>query len=135
VAFHIGLVFWGLVPNLVSRPLHMALVLPWIFVYAATTRRALWTGVPLALLRLGRGCIWIALNHDRLGDQFGFLETPLQFAVASDAAGGNARGRAPRHRLAVAADGALALGYGCWPAHPRASSAIPACRCRAFSAR
>ena len=35
--FHIGLIFYGLVPNLVARPLHMALILPWVFVFAATT--------------------------------------------------------------------------------------------------
>jgi len=29
--FHIGLIFYGLVPNLIARPLHMALVLPWVF--------------------------------------------------------------------------------------------------------
>ena len=28
VVFHIGLVFWGLVPNLVSRPMHLVFVLP-----------------------------------------------------------------------------------------------------------
>ena len=35
VVFHIGLVFYGLVPNLVSRPLHLALILPWAFVFGA----------------------------------------------------------------------------------------------------
>ena len=44
VGFHIGLIFWGLVPNLVSRPLHMALVLPWIFVFAAPGRAAAISG-------------------------------------------------------------------------------------------
>ena len=31
VVFHLGLIFSGLVPNLVSKPLHLALALPWIF--------------------------------------------------------------------------------------------------------
>lgn len=116
VAFHIGLVFSGLVPNLVSRPLHMALVLPWIFVYAATTRRALWTGVPLALLGSG-AAVWIALNHDRLGDQFGFLETPFQFAVAWTllAVTLEAARRAIGWPLPVIA--ALALGYALFGQH------------------
>ena len=30
VAFHLTLVFLGLVPNLISRPVHLALSLPWI---------------------------------------------------------------------------------------------------------
>ena len=35
IAFHLGLIFYGLVPNLVSRPLHMALALPWVLVVAS----------------------------------------------------------------------------------------------------
>ncbi len=31
VGFHIYLIFTGLMPNLVSRPIHLALVLPWVF--------------------------------------------------------------------------------------------------------
>ena len=33
IIFHIFLIFSGLVPNLVSRPLHMALIIPWVFLY------------------------------------------------------------------------------------------------------
>jgi len=33
VVFHLWLIFSGLVPNLVSRPLHMALVIPWVFLF------------------------------------------------------------------------------------------------------
>ena len=36
IAFHIFLIFSGLVPNLISRPIHMALILPWIFLYNKT---------------------------------------------------------------------------------------------------
>ena len=39
IVFHLGLVFSGLVPALVARPLHMALALPWLFIYPARTRR------------------------------------------------------------------------------------------------
>src|SRR5690606_41322169 len=48
IAFHIGLVFSGLVPNLVTRPLHMALALPWIFVYPARGRPAPRIGTAVA---------------------------------------------------------------------------------------
>ncbi len=30
IAFHLWLVFSGLVPNLVSRPIHLMLAVPWI---------------------------------------------------------------------------------------------------------
>ncbi len=82
VAFHLGLIFYGLVPNLVSRPLHMALALPWIFVYAAKTPVARWTGWPLAMAGMA-GAIWVALNQNALGDQYGFLEGAGQVAIAA----------------------------------------------------
>ena len=34
VGFHLWLTFAGLMPNLISRPIHLLLVLPWIFVMA-----------------------------------------------------------------------------------------------------
>ena len=40
ITFHIWLIFSGLVPSLVSRPLHMALALPWVFVFAALDQAA-----------------------------------------------------------------------------------------------
>ena len=81
VAFHLGLIFWGLVPNLVSRPLHMVFVLPWVLVWGATGWR-LWSGAVLA----AAGCaaaLWIAWSHDALADQYGFLEGPGQVVVAA----------------------------------------------------
>ena len=38
IAFHLGLVFSGLVQALVARPLHMGLALPWLFVFMAKNR-------------------------------------------------------------------------------------------------
>lgn len=81
VAFHLGLIFWGLVPNLVSRPLHLAFILPWVFVFAAKSRGGLISGLVLAALGVS-AALWIALNHDMLGDQYGFLEGNFQIAVA-----------------------------------------------------
>ncbi|MCV6591586.1 MAG: TRAP transporter fused permease subunit [Silicimonas sp.] len=81
VAYHIGLIFWGLVPNLVSRPLHMALVLPWIFLFPARGRWQVISGAVLATLGMA-AALWIAWNHDALGDQYGFLEGDFQIAVA-----------------------------------------------------
>lgn len=82
VAFHLGLIFSGLVPNLVARPLHVALILPWIFLFN-DQRAARWVsafGVVLAIAGMA-AAIWIALNADRLTDQYGFVETGFQYAV------------------------------------------------------
>ncbi|MGJ8544647.1 MAG: TRAP transporter permease [Sulfitobacter sp.] len=81
VGYHLALIFSGLVPNLVSRPLHMALILPFVLVLGATSRAGLISGTVLALLGIG-AALWIALNHDMLGDQYGFLEGNFQKAIA-----------------------------------------------------
>lgn len=81
VAFHLGLIFYGLVPNLVARPLHMALILPWVFLFAAATPVARISGAILTGLGIA-GCLWIALNHQMLRNQYGFLESGFQVALA-----------------------------------------------------
>ena len=81
VVYHIGLIFWGLVPNLVSRPLHMAVVLPWIFLFGVRGRWAMISGAVLTVLGVGAAG-WVALNHEMLGDQYGFLEGRFQIGVA-----------------------------------------------------
>ena len=81
VGFHLGLIFSGLVPNLVSRPLHLAFILPWVFVYGARTRPQLTSGLVLTVLGVGAS-LWVAFNYDMLGDQYGFLEGNFQIAVA-----------------------------------------------------
>lgn len=81
VVFHLGLIFWGLVPNLVSRPLHLALALPWIFLFAEGTRFGRLSGAVLCLLGVAAS-VWIAWRHEQLGDQYGFLEGDFQIGVA-----------------------------------------------------
>jgi len=81
IAFHLWLVFSGLVPNLVSRPLHMALALPWALVFIARTPPARITGAVLAAVGVA-GCVYIAVNHSALSDQYGFLAGGLQTAIA-----------------------------------------------------
>jgi len=82
IGFHLGLIFSGLVPNLVARPLHMALVLPWVFVFAARTPRARATGALWAGLGVAAAA-WVAWNHTALADQYGFLEGRLQVVLAA----------------------------------------------------
>ena len=80
-AFHIGLIFYGLVPNLVARPIHMALVLPWVFCFAAPTRMSAYTGAVIACVGIA-GCFWIAAHHQELRNQYGFLENEFQVGLA-----------------------------------------------------
>ena len=81
VVFHLWLIFSGLVPNLVSRPLHMALVIPWIFLYKVSSgiqRLCDWGIVIIGV----SACLWLAINHQQLLDQYGFLATSFQTVIA-----------------------------------------------------
>ncbi|NNK16657.1 MAG: TRAP transporter fused permease subunit [Sulfitobacter sp.] len=80
-AFHLGLIFYGLVPNLVSRPLHMALVLPWVFLFAATGAVSRISGWVITTIGVGC-CLWIAWHHQMLRNQYGFLEGRAQVWLA-----------------------------------------------------
>ncbi len=82
VGFHLYLVFSGLIPNLITRPLHFLLALPWIFVFApsgsAVARAFGWL-----CLVLGTACAaYVAIFSDRLADQYGILQGPWQLAMA-----------------------------------------------------
>ena len=81
IFFHLGLIFYGLTPNLIARPIHMALALPWILVFASSPGLSRITGVLLTAIGT-LCCLWIALNQSRLSDQYGFLENRFQMAVA-----------------------------------------------------
>jgi TRAP transporter 4TM/12TM fusion protein len=77
IGFHIWLIYSGLVPNLVSRPLHMALALPWVFIFLAKTPLARRTGILFTVIGLA-GIFYIVRNQSALSDQYGSLEGPLQ---------------------------------------------------------
>ncbi|WP_156453171.1 TRAP transporter permease [Polycladidibacter stylochi] len=79
--FHVGLIFSGLVPNLVSRPLHMAFALPWVFIILAKTRLQLWSGFLLCGAGVG-ACLWLAYNQSALSDQYGYLMGNEQILIA-----------------------------------------------------
>jgi len=81
IVLHLGLIFYGLVPNLIARPVHMALALPWVLVFTINTPLARVSGVLLTIVGVA-SCLWIALNQSMLGDQYGFLENRLQIAIA-----------------------------------------------------
>lgn len=83
MAFHLYLIFSGLIPNLISRPIHMALALPWVFVFVRTENAAeRWLGYGMAAFGVV-ACGYIALNEDALGEQYGYLAGPVQMALAA----------------------------------------------------
>ena len=81
IIFHLWLIFSGLVPNLVSRPLHMALVIPWVFLYKPSLglRRICDWGFTLVGIA---ACFWIVANHNLLLDQYGYLANDFQTVIA-----------------------------------------------------
>ncbi|MEM7750760.1 MAG: TRAP transporter fused permease subunit [Pseudomonadota bacterium] len=81
VLFHLWLIFSGLVPNLIARPLHMALALPWIFLFAAKTDWGRWSGAIFTMVGLAC-CFYIVANEAELSEQYGSLEGPLQQIMA-----------------------------------------------------
>jgi TRAP transporter 4TM/12TM fusion protein len=81
IAFHLWLIFAGLVPNLVSRPLHMALALPWALLWTADGRRPGMLNWVFCLAGIS-ACMWIAWNYAALGDQYGSLTGTLQKTIA-----------------------------------------------------
>jgi len=82
VAFHLWLIVSGLIPNLVSRPLHMALALPWVFLFDWRTGRAARISGALLCAAGLAACAWIVLRREALDEQYGALQGPLQFVIA-----------------------------------------------------
>ena len=81
IIFHIFLIFSGLVPNLVSRPLHMALIIPWVFLYKKQNPFENIMNYIFVILGISC-CLWISFNHDLLSDQYGFLEGNIQVFIS-----------------------------------------------------
>jgi len=82
IIFHLSLIFSGLVPNLVSRPLHMALALPWAFIFISNTPAQRYSGYLLALISL-LATGWVAFNAEVLGDQYGYISEHYQLWIAA----------------------------------------------------
>ena len=81
ISFHLWLIFAGLVPNLVTRPIHMALAIPWVFLWRPKGQRiGIWSA--LACLAGLAACAWVAFEQNSLADQYGSLEGALQTTLA-----------------------------------------------------
>lgn len=83
VGIHIWLIFTGLVPNLVSRPLHFAAALPWIFLFVPYRNRVeRWIGYAACGFGLF-GAAYLILGRKAILDQYGSLDGSLwQFVLA-----------------------------------------------------
>ena len=81
IAFHIFLIFSGLVPNLISRPLHLALILPWVFLYNQNKNLHLIINITIVLVGIF-SCLYIAIFSNELMDQYGFIENKFQLVIS-----------------------------------------------------
>ena len=59
----------------------MALVVPWIFLFNATSDRSKFVNWGFTLVGVG-ACLWIALNNSALLDQYGYLGGGFQTVIA-----------------------------------------------------
>ncbi len=81
ISFHLYLVFSGMVPHLISRPLHMALAAPWTLVFLAGDRRSRLSGLILAAAAI-LSCLYVATHEAQLSDQYGALQGWQQLVIA-----------------------------------------------------
>ena len=81
IFFHIWLIFSGLVPSLIARPIHMALAIPWIFIFLSKNKYDYFFGYILTALGTF-SCLYIAVNHSLLSDQYGFIDSWEQFLIS-----------------------------------------------------
>ncbi len=81
IFFHIWLIFSGLVPSLIARPMHMALALPWIFIFLAKNEIQRYLGFILTSLGI-LSCLYIATNEPLLSEQYGFISGWEQILIS-----------------------------------------------------
>ncbi|MBL95907.1 MAG: TRAP transporter permease DctM/Q [Magnetovibrio sp.] len=81
IGFHLALVFSGLVPNLVARPVHLILAIPWIFLFAAGNFREIVVGATFTTAGVV-SCAYIVINETVLAEQYGALQGSLQLVVS-----------------------------------------------------
>jgi TRAP transporter 4TM/12TM fusion protein len=84
VGAHVWLIFGGLVPALVARPLHLAVSLPWVFLFVTSGSGAQRTTGWIAAALGAAATLYLMVGHGRLADQYGSLDGSwLQYAVAA----------------------------------------------------
>lgn len=82
VVYHLYLIFSGLVPALVARPIHFAFAIPFVFLIGVKGSAAyrIWSAA-IGLTGIAC-CLYIAVNRRDLVDQFGRVEGALQIALS-----------------------------------------------------
>lgn len=82
VGFHLYLIFSGLLPNLVTRPLHLMLAIPFIFFFGVQGG-PVGRGIAYATGAIGLAAgLYIVVNREALADQYGALSGWLQHGIA-----------------------------------------------------
>ena len=82
VYYHLHLIFTGLIPNLISRPIHLALALPWVFVIGSQgSKLKQYMGILICIFGIS-SCAYIAIYRDVLVEQYGYLENIQQYLIA-----------------------------------------------------
>ncbi len=81
IAFHLYLISSGLISNLISRPIHMALALPWALILVAKNPFERITGIILSAASFA-ATAYIVTNEAAISDQYGALEGQWQIAMA-----------------------------------------------------
>ena len=83
VGYHLWLVMAGLIPHLISRPLHIIATLPFVFLFTAQPATGWRRAVDGLLCAFGlAACLYVLVQHDMLDNQYGRLRGTTQFVVA-----------------------------------------------------
>ncbi|MGB9802084.1 MAG: TRAP transporter large permease subunit, partial [Arcobacter sp.] len=103
-------------PNLVSRPLHLALVLPWIFLLSQDedSSKVMKYGGYILLVCGLFSSLYIVFNYSDLEDQYGSLEGSLQYFVALSLLLSVLEMARRAIKLALPLTATIALAYGLW---------------------
>ncbi len=84
VIYYLWLVFSGLLPNMITRPLHLLLALPWIFFLhddEKTSKLHRFSGYILGILGI-IFCGYIIINYQMIDEQYGMLYGRFQWIIA-----------------------------------------------------
>jgi TRAP transporter 4TM/12TM fusion protein len=82
LGFHVYIVLSGLVPNLITRPIHFMLALPWIFIFSKPKNRWERFSGYFFILAGFVSASYIVFAHERLANQFGSLQGTFQYVVS-----------------------------------------------------
>ena len=81
IGFHIYLIFAGLITNLVARPIHVMLAMPWVFLFGSKSLKETIFGMLFMLAGI-LCCLYIVLLEASLSEQYGALEGTGQLILA-----------------------------------------------------